>query len=73
MVVEKSNKIVEKTDKPMQYTLTIPQKYRQVGRSFRLLAIGYGVVNVYDDLDMNLDTITFETDTPTTAYALVYK
>ena len=73
MVVEKSNKVVEKTDKPMQYTLTIPQKYRQVGRSFRLLAIGYGVVNVYDDLDMNLDTITFETDTPTTAYALVYK
>ena len=57
----------------MQYTLSIPQKDRHVGRSFRLLAIGYGVVNVYDDLDMNLDTITFETDTPTTAYALVYK
>lgn len=72
-VVEKSNKKVERTDAPLQYTLTIPQKYRQVGRSFRLLAIGYGVVNIYDDLDMNDDTITFATDTPTTAYALVYK
>ncbi len=73
MVVEKNGKYVERTNNPLQYTLTIPQNYRQVGRNFRLLAIGYGVVNVYDDLDNNPDTITFETDTPTTAYALVYK
>ena len=73
IVVEKNNKKVEKTDTTLQYVLTIPEKYRQVGRSFRLLAIGYGVVNIYDDLDANDSTITFETDTPTTAYALVYK
>lgn len=73
IVVEKSNKKIERTDTALQYTLTIPEKYRQVGRSFRLLAIGYGVVNIYDDLDMSDDTITFATDTPTTAYALVYK
>lgn len=73
IVVEKNNKKVEKTDTTLQYVLTIPEQYRQVGRSFRLLAIGYGVVNIYDDLDTNDSTITFETDTPTTAYALVYK
>lgn len=41
--------------------------------TYKIDESGVGVVNVYDDLDMNLDTITFETDTPTTAYALVYK
>lgn len=73
IVVEKNNKKLERTDTTLQYVLTIPQQYRQVGRSFRLLAIGNGVVNIYDDLDTNDDTITFATDTPTTAYALVYK
>lgn len=73
VVVEKSNKKLERTEKELQYTLTIPQQYRQAGRSFRLLSIGYGVVNIYDDLDMSDDTITFATDVPTTAYALIYK
>lgn len=73
IVVEKNNQKVTTTDNVLQYVLTIPEKYRQVGRSFRLLAIGYGVVNIYDDLDMNDNTITFATDTPTTAYALVYR
>lgn len=73
IVVEKNDKKLAKTDKTLQYTLTIPEKYRQAGRNFRLLAIGHGVVNSYDDLDSNDSTITFETDTPTTAYALVYK
>lgn len=73
IVVEKEEKKLEKTDSVLQYILTIPQKYRQAGRSFRLLAIGNGTVNIYDDLDTNNDTITFATDTPTTAYALVYK
>lgn len=64
---------VTNTDTKLQYTLTIPNKYRFPGRSFRLLGIGNGVVNIYDDLDTSDATITFETDTPTTAYALVYK
>ena len=73
VVVEKNNKSLKKTDQVLQYTLTIPAKYRQAGRSFRLLAIGSGVVPVYDDLDTSDSTITFATDEPTTAYALVYK
>lgn len=71
--VERASKKIQKTDTPLQYTLTIPPQYRQPGRNFRLLAIGAGVVNIYDDLDANYDTITFATDTPSTAYALVYK
>lgn len=73
IVAEKGKNTIEKTDVALQYTLTIPPQFRQAGRSFRLLQIGQGVVNIYDDLDNNLDTITFATDTPTTAYALVYK
>lgn len=73
IVAERGKNTVEKTDTALQYTLTIPPQFRQAGRSFRLLQIGQGVVNIYDDLDNNLDTITFATDTPTTAYALVYK
>lgn len=73
IVVEKGKDIVKQTDTALQYTLTIPPQFRNAGRSFRLLAIGQGVVNIYDDLDQHLDTITFATDIPTTAYALVYK
>ena len=66
-------KVVERTDNELMYVLTIPAEFRLAGRQFRLLAIGNGVVNVYDDLDMDDTTITFATQTPTTAYALVYK
>lgn len=73
LVVEKNQKVQTYTDKEMQYTFTIPNQFRQAGRSFRLLAIGSGVVNIYDDLDTVNETITFATNAPTTAYALVYK
>lgn len=61
------------TDTALQYTLTIPNQFRYPGRTFRLLAIGRGVVDIYDDIDTTDATITFVTDRPTTAYALVYK
>ena len=70
IVVE--NKVVQ-TENELKYVLTIPQEFRLPGRSFRLLGIGEGVVNIYDDLDLDDSTITFATKTPTTAYALVYK
>ena len=73
IVVEKEGKKLTTTTNTLKYIITIPQKYRQVGRSFRLLAIGQGVVDIYDDLDTSDETITFATDKPTTAYALVYK
>lgn len=71
--VEKENKSVLQTDKELEYVLTIPAEYRSVMRNFRLLAIGAGTVYIYDDLDTAAETITFRTDKPTTAYALVYK
>lgn len=64
---------VEQTDSELMYVLTIPEEFRLPGRQFRLLAIGNGVVNIYDDLDTDDATITFATRTPNTAYALVYK
>ncbi len=73
IVVTNGQKKVTNTDTELIYTLTIPEEYRLPGRSFRLLAIGEGVVNIYDDLDASDATITFSTAAPTTAYALVYK
>ncbi|MDE7418136.1 MAG: leucine-rich repeat domain-containing protein [Lachnospiraceae bacterium] len=71
--VEKEKKTLYQTDKELEYVLTIPAEYRSVLRNFRLLAIGSGTVYIYDDLDTAAETITFRTDKPTTAYALVYK
>jgi hypothetical protein len=67
------NQVITKTDTPLQYTLQIPSKYSAIGTTFKLLAIGSGVVYTYDDLDMDSQTITFQTDYPTTSYALIYK
>lgn len=66
------NKVVQ-TENELKYVLTIPQEFQLPGRTFRLLGIGDGVVNIYDDLDLADNTITFATNTPSTAYALVYK
>lgn len=71
--VEKEKKSVYQTEKELEYVLTIPAEYRSPLRSFRLLAIGTGTVYIYDDFDAAAETITFRTDKPTTAYALVYK
>lgn len=64
---------VKETENELWYVLTIPQEFCLSGRSFRLLGIGEGTVNIYDDLDLDDNTITFATRTPLTAYALVYK
>lgn len=73
VVVQRAKEKIYKTDTTLQYTLTIPPQFRSASRSFRLLQIGEGVVNIFDDMDSNPETITFITDTPTTSYALVYK
>ena len=70
IVVE--NKVMQ-TENELKYVLTIPPELRLPGRNFRLLGIGEGVVNIYDDLDLDDTTITFATKTPTAAYALVYR
>lgn len=71
--VVKEKEIISATDTELQYTLTIPAEFRAPGRTFRLLAIGQGIVYIYDDLDSTNETITFATSMPSTAYALVYK
>jgi hypothetical protein len=64
---------VTSTSTELQYTLTIPKEYRNLGTSYKLLAIGSGTVYTYDDLDSDPTTITFMTDKPSTTYALIYK
>ncbi|MEG1846921.1 MAG: hypothetical protein RRX92_00510 [Lachnospiraceae bacterium] len=64
---------ITKTPTPFQYVLSIPKDLQQSGRVFKLIALGEGKLNLYDDIDATGDTITFTTDYPSTAYALVYK
>lgn len=64
---------IEDTKTPYTYILTIPEEFRQPLRQFRLIGIGKGEVYFYDDEDTDNNTITFTTQKPSTAYALVYK
>jgi hypothetical protein len=73
MTLYHGGEIVQNTNTEYQYTLTIPTEYRNLGTTYKLLAIGSGTVYTYDDLDSNPQTVTFKTDKPTTAYALIYK
>lgn len=73
LVVTKNGKNVDYTDNALEYVLTIPKEFRMTGRTFKLLAIGSGTVYTYDDLDSSDSTITFATQRPITAYALIYK
>ncbi len=65
--------MIQKTDTPLSYTMTIPAAYRYPNRTFAMIQIGNGVVNILQDEDDFGDRITFTTDTPSTVYALVYK
>lgn len=64
---------ISRTNTPLQYVLTVPEEFVKSGRSFKLMAIGEGQVLLYDDQDADGKTVTFTTDYPSTAYALVYK
>ena len=70
---DEPNNNVEYTDDALEYVLKIPDEYKMAGRTFKLLAIGSGTVYTYDDLDSTDSTITFATQRPNTAYALIYK
>lgn len=63
---------VRKTLYPLYYKLTIPEEYRQAGRSFRILSMAQGTVEVLEDLDTDDTTVTFMTQYPTSTFALVY-
>lgn len=71
--VTKEQKKVDSTPTPHKYVIEVPKQYVGLGTTYKLLAIGRGIVDSYEDLDMNPNTITFETSTPSTTYAIVYK
>lgn len=67
------NGMIQSTDEPHSYTMTIPAAYIFPNRTYAMIQIGNGVVNILPDEDDRDLTITFTTDYPSTAYALVYK
>lgn len=73
MSVYQLDKKVETMATPHKYVIDIPKKYIGLGTSYKLLGIGKGVVDSYEDLDKNPATITFETTYPSTTFAIVYK
>lgn len=61
------------TSKAYEYTMTIPNAYKFPGRSFALIQMADGQVNVLQDIDTSDETITFKTYWPTGLYAMIYK
>lgn len=73
MSVSSSRGTVTKTSTPLTYVMTIPAAFQYPGRQFSLIQLGKGVVNILEDEDQNDTTLTFTTDYPTAACALVYR
>lgn len=73
MSVSSSKGTVTKTSAPVTYVMTIPAAFQFPGRQFSLIQLGNGVVNILEDEDQNDTTLTFTTDYPTAACALVYR
>lgn len=65
--------VVKNTEEPLTYSMTIPKAFQYPGRQFRLIQLGNGVINILEDEDTNDATMTFTTNYPSTAYALVYQ
>lgn len=61
------------TSKAYEYVMTIPNAYKFPGRTFALIQMADGQVNVLRDIDTNDGTITFKTYWPTGLYAMIYK
>lgn len=68
-----SSRVVNNTLYDYMYELTIPDEFIQPGRTFRIIAVGTGKVEILEDVDTSDATITFVTNTPTKTCALVYK
>lgn len=71
--VTKNQEEVKTTDTAYKYVIDIPQQYRNLGTSYRLIGIGSGQVYFFDDLDSVPSTLTYQTTMPTMTFALVYK
>lgn len=68
-----SSRVVNNTLYDYMYELTIPDEFIQPGRTFRIIAVGTGKVEILEDVDTSDATITFVTNIPTKTCALVYK
>ena len=65
-------KVAYKADSKASITLNIPRAFQKEGREFRMICVTEkGRPIILNDLDTNLQTITFETDTYY-AFALIY-
>lgn len=73
MTTTKDERTITKTYPAYQYVVNIPSQYQQLGTTYRLIGIGIGHVYIFDDIDSNPATLTFETDIPTMTFALAYK
>lgn len=65
--------VVFKTSRAHEYTLTIPNAYKFPGRTFALIQMADGQINVLEDIDLSDETISFKTYLPTGLYALICK
>ena len=72
LTVTKAGEVIKNTDSAWQYVWKIPAAYQQPGRTFKLMQIGTGTVNILEDEDTDDTTITVSTDYPSTAYCLIY-
>ena len=70
-----SDQIIQKTNKPYQYVIKLPERLQKQGRVYKLLGVNEtpGQMTLFDDLDSMKQTVTFSTAYPTTSYALIYK
>lgn len=64
---------VTRTLEPMFYRITLPDEFLAAGRTFKIISIGQGSVEVLDDLDVNDTTVTFLTKIPQAVFAVVYQ
>lgn len=59
------------TDKPIKFSIEIPEALRDKNREYKMIRIHDGKADVLNDIDRNYNTITFESDR-FSAYALIY-
>ncbi|MCR5503642.1 MAG: hypothetical protein K6F53_11600 [Lachnospiraceae bacterium] len=70
--MDSESKLVSTTEKELETTIVIPEKYRKAGRNYCILREHNGSVDVLTDLDDFPDTITFRTN-KFSQYAIAYE
>lgn len=63
---------ITELDKPLTLTISIPEAFRNSNRSFYIIRVHDGKIDILKDLDNDPDTVTFETD-KFSVYTLAYE